>query len=231
VPFHIRGILVAIFVTLLVWVGWKLRQPRWQHRLRRCHWRRQWTGWVVGLTIATLVITSPPGVALAAQTLTSFVPTDSGQRADAIVILGRGSKLAEARITAATALWQAQRAPQVFVSGVWEAKPIVAELAERGIPVSALGGEGCSLTTEENARFTAEILLPQGLKRIVLVTDAPHMLRSLLTFRSLGFEVFPHAVALPSELGHREEALVWLREYAGLISYGLKGRFQARTVD
>jgi uncharacterized SAM-binding protein YcdF (DUF218 family) len=182
------------------------------------------------VTIATLVITSPPGVALAAQTLTRFVPSDSGQRADAIVILGRGAKLAEARITAAVSLWQANRAPQVFVSGVWEAKPLIGQLAARGVPASALKGEGCSLTTEENAQFTARNLLPQGVKRIVLVTDSPHMLRSLLTFRSLGFEIMPHSVPLPDELGQREAALIWLREYGGLISYGLKGRFLERTV-
>ncbi|XHX80074.1 MAG: YdcF family protein [Stenomitos frigidus ULC029] len=88
----------------------------------------------------------------------------------------------------------------------------------------------CSLTTEENAQFTADLLLPQNVKRILLVTDSPHMLRSQLTFKSLGFEVIAYPNAVPPDLGYRERLNIVAREYGGILSYILKGRFSEREV-
>lgn len=51
------------------------------------------------------------------------------------------------------------------------------------------------------------------------------MLRSLLTFESVGFEVTPIPSPLPREIGRRGKATLVLREYAGLVTYGLRGRF------
>jgi uncharacterized SAM-binding protein YcdF (DUF218 family) len=113
-------------------------------------------------------MTSPPGVTLAAQVMTFSIPPDSGERADAIVILGRGIGLEDSRIAAATLFWQTQRAPKIFVSGIGDAPRMAQRLLDQGIPVTAIGGEGCSLTTEENAQFTVNALRPQGVKRIIL---------------------------------------------------------------
>jgi len=54
------------------------------------------------------------------------------------------------------------------------------------------------------------------------------MLRSLLTFRSLGFDVIPHANPLPPTLDGKKTGSLVFREYVGLISYGLWGRFLPR---
>jgi uncharacterized SAM-binding protein YcdF (DUF218 family) len=88
-----------------------------------------------------------------------------------------------------------------------------------------LDGENCSLTTDENAVFTASVLQPQGIKRILLVTDPPHMWRSLLVFRAQGFTVIPKPSPLPSYLGRKAETFITLREYMGLVGYGLRGLF------
>jgi uncharacterized SAM-binding protein YcdF (DUF218 family) len=85
------------------------------------------------------------------------------------------------------------------------------------------------MTTEGNAKFTAQVLIPKGVRRILLVTDPPHMLRSLLTFRSQGFQAIPFASPLPPELTYREKASIVFREYGGLISYVVWGRFFGTT--
>jgi uncharacterized SAM-binding protein YcdF (DUF218 family) len=51
--------------------------------------------------------------------------------------------------------------------------------------------EGDSLDTEDNARNTAKILRGEGVSRIVLVTHAMHMRRSLREFEQHGIEVIP----------------------------------------
>ena len=70
--------------------------------------------------------------------------------------------------------------------------------------------------------FTASIQQPQGVKRILLVTDPPHMLRSLLTFRNVGFEVIPHKSSVP-HLTQTRKAMMMFYEYLGLVKYGLEG--------
>jgi uncharacterized SAM-binding protein YcdF (DUF218 family) len=54
------------------------------------------------------------------------------------------------------------------------------------------------------------------------------MLRSKLTFESLGFEVIPYLTPLPKQLDLKKKAFLVFREYLGLISYGLQGRFMPR---
>ena len=63
---------------------------------------------------------------------------------------------------------------------------------------------------------------------VSVVTDPPHMLRSLLTFRSVGFEIIPHVSPVPSNLASTKKALIVLSEYMGLFKYALQGRFLPR---
>jgi uncharacterized SAM-binding protein YcdF (DUF218 family) len=51
--------------------------------------------------------------------------------------------------------------------------------------------EGSSTTTTENAADTARLLLPRGVRRILLVTSALHMRRARGLFERAGFEVVP----------------------------------------
>ncbi|HEY9668428.1 MAG TPA: YdcF family protein [Coleofasciculaceae cyanobacterium] len=152
--------------------------------------------------------------------LLRFLPPDSGAAADAIVVLGRGPIAAEQRINSAAQLWQAKRAPLVFTTGRGDAQRMIERLEAKGLPKQALDGDNCALTTLQNAVFTAAILQQQDFRTIVLVTDEPHMLRSLLVFRAQGFTVIPHPIPLPKNWGFKEKYFITLREFTGLISYG-----------
>ncbi len=95
--------------------------------------------------------------------------------------------------------------------------------------------EGESANTRENALFTARILLPQGRKRIALVTHAFHMPRAVASFEAAGFQVTPAPTSYfsnrlpPSILDFlpRYDAVktngLALHEWIGLLWYRLRG--------
>lgn len=225
-PVAIKLAWILLVIQAMIWLVGRSR-PTKLRRLQQLQ-RQGWMKLITGLTIVMVLVTSPLSVLFGSKVLVHLLPADLGQPADAIVVLGRGNQMLEDRVQAAAALWQAHRAPKIFASGRGDAQPIIDQLQRRGVSPEALNGEGCSATTEENARFTAAMLLPQGVKRIVLVTDAPHMLRSFLTFRSLGFDVIPHVSSLPTTISYRQKSVLVFREYGGLASYFLKGRFRDR---
>ena len=183
------------------------------------------------LILGYVAILSPVPSNLAGTVLEHQVPLDSGEKADAIVILGRGRKLNPSRATVAAHLWQSDRAPLIFASGIFDAPNLLASLKSQGIPDNALQGEDCSRTTYENAKFTAALLKPQGVQKILLITDSPHLLRSTLTFRGFGFRVIPIASSQIDTLPPTIKTRLVLREYLGLVSYGLLGRLSGPRDD
>jgi uncharacterized SAM-binding protein YcdF (DUF218 family) len=64
-------------------------------------------------------------------------------------------------------------------------------LAELGVKPSDLRVDAKSSTTHENAVFTTRMLREAGIGRILLVTDALHMPRSIACFRKEGVELVP----------------------------------------
>lgn len=93
--------------------------------------------------------------------------------------------------------------------------------------------EGRSNNTAENAAFTAALLKPAGISRILLVTDAMHMPRSRAIFETMGFDVVPaptiffsrenlSALAfLPGGEGLRRSEHA-LHEWIGMVWYRLR---------
>jgi len=192
--------------------------------------RRQMVRWITACLMSVyLVAISPVGAALAMGGLKLFLPTDDGQPADAVVVLGRGSFQAVERTEKAARLWYEQRAPMILASGAADAPKFVDWLAADGIPDDALLQEPCSNTTEENAVLSALILKEKQVRRILLVTDMPHILRSLLTFRSFGFEVVPKPLPLPDRPFTIDASIAALREYVGIAIYAFSGRFSDRS--
>ncbi|MGE0802647.1 MAG: YdcF family protein [Lautropia sp.] len=95
--------------------------------------------------------------------------------------------------------------------------------------------------TEEHARFSRDILLPHGLRRVLLVTHAYHMRRAQWLFERAGFTVIPAPFGFLSaplrfdawSLTPRENALTTtrkvLREALGLAWYHAQSRWQSST--
>lgn len=117
--------------------------------------------------------------------------------------------------------------------------PPEAQLAKQALEqefkVKVAAVEDRSLTTLENAVFTAALLDRLGFKRVLLVTHAWHMPRAMRVFQQAGID----AIAAPTSFVYRadtgEELLDWLpsagslqlssialHEYVGMLWYRLR---------
>ena len=188
--------------------------------------------------------------------------------AEAIVILGGGIKpkieprpmvdLAEPgdRVIYGAKLYQMGKAPLVVATGgriPWqnqgkilsEADDMAQILLLLGVPDSDIIREGKSLNTYDNAVYTKQILEPRDINRIILVTSATHMPRSVKIFRKQNFEVIPaptdylvtQQVLQGSDNDSWQNSLIKifprsnylhnttlaLKEYIGLLIYRWKG--------
>src|SRR5262249_56578510 len=105
-----------------------------------------------------------------------------------------------------------------------------------GVPASAIATESESQSTFENAVHSAAILRKRGIGKVVLVTDASHMMRAAACFRNQGIEVVPGPCErisndrphgpeyyLPSAAAAKETEQA-LREWIGMGWYRLRGR-------
>jgi uncharacterized SAM-binding protein YcdF (DUF218 family) len=126
---------------------------------------------------------------------------------DVIVVLGAGrerddpafdgdqpSLLALQRIRYAAQLAKASGLPLLITGGLHYGTPpseaeLMAKVLEKEFGVTVRWKESRSRTTWENAHFTADLLRPEGKRRVVLVTQAWHMARSRWCFEQFGFDV------------------------------------------
>lgn len=138
---------------------------------------------------------------------------------DAIVVLGcrvhAGGSVRGAlarRVERAAVAYRDGRAARVVVSGgrVWgdavEADAMAQGLEALGVPAAHIVRERCSMSTKDNARFTARLLGRLGLPRVVVVSCPWHLTRALLLFRREGIQ----AEGLGAEPG---DAGAWRRLY------------------
>ena len=215
-----RPLLAIAILFIVASLPWLLGKKRWQKRVT-----------IVGAALAAvyLIGISPVASSVGGRLLMAAVPPDSGEKADAIVVLGRGEKQNAVRSRIAGELWQAKRAPFIFPSGRKDAL-LMSQLIRQQFPEAVVKGEPCSLTTDQNAEFTAALLRPEAVETIILVTDPPHMWRSLLTFESFGFKVIPHVSPLSAGTNLTKERFLVVRESIGLLNYGILGRYRARKV-
>jgi uncharacterized SAM-binding protein YcdF (DUF218 family) len=188
-------------------------------------------------------------------------------RADVIVVLGGGTRtraypraLAEVneagdRLLYAARLYREGVAPYLLLSGgraaivgtasIPEAETMAEVLVEIGVPKEALWLESTSRNTHENAVETLAVLQERGIERVVLVTSASHMPRSMAVFAQTDLVVIPAATDFqvvredwayygqPSPLIQLSNLLprasdlertTWaLKEYLGILVYGVQG--------
>lgn len=177
--------------------------------------------------------------------------------ADVIVVLGggiaqaaaprEGAELTDAadRVLHAARIHRAGKAPLILTTGGYptyfgdvpsEAASTEALLVEWGVPEDAVIKEEGALDTHMNAVGTKRILEERGLERVILVTSAMHMPRSLATFREEGIDVTPAPTDRLVTTGGVSTALDWLptsealdrsrralHEHLGLLYYRLRG--------
>lgn len=192
-------------------------------------WRKRILRGIVGALAVYWLLISPPFVALSEGLLMSAVPADTGETADAIVVLGRGYEERGDRYPVAMQLLKAGRAPQLLITGRGNFERAGLLLDDYDISLAQISGTTCGRTTKDEAFSLSAILGPQGIHRIILITDRPHMLRAYLTFRGRGFSVLPHPIDL--EISSARHSMLTLREYVGLTSYGLLGRLFPQSPD
>jgi uncharacterized SAM-binding protein YcdF (DUF218 family) len=186
--------------------------------------------------------------------------------AEAIVVLGGGIRAPVAprpwvdvteagdRVLHGARLYLAGKAPLVILSGgriEWRGGGSPSESADMaqivramGVPAEAILQDPTSLNTRENAVNVKKIMQERGISKILLVTSALHMPRSMAIFKRLGIEAIaaptdflvsnqelqePSATSLGTILTlfpdseNLDRFTRALKEYFGLAIYGLRG--------
>jgi len=179
--------------------------------------------------------------------------------AEAIVILGGGTKsqihprpwieVSEAgdRILYGSKLWLQKKAPVLILSGGRislfgeggraESEDMAEIAIALGVNKSSILQDPDSLNTYENAVNVQKLLQKSNLNKIILVTSATHMPRSLAIFRKLGIEAIaaptdfsivdnnqaPNIFKILPDADALKNTTNALKEYIGLIIYRLYG--------
>ncbi|BAZ15322.1 hypothetical protein NIES4071_71940 [Calothrix sp. NIES-4071] len=185
--------------------------------------------------------------------------------AEAIVVLGGATRsaflprptvdLQESgdRVIYAAQLYRQKKAPFIILSGgriEWfgkgtpESEDMATILTSIGIPKEALIQDPDSLNTYQNAVNVRKILEQRNIKRVLLVTSAIHMPRSLLIFQKQNIDVIaaptdflvsngelqeltstPKAAILNllPDTANIDQFTSALKEYIGIVIYRLRG--------
>jgi uncharacterized SAM-binding protein YcdF (DUF218 family) len=241
----IPGLLVVFVASL--WAGWR--------RLGRARWLLA-TG-----CLSFFLATWTPFYHLCLLSLESWYPADSPYPADndfdAIVVLAAGAAPPTSwgpegvigpgtyvRCQHAAWLYKNVKAVPVVASGgplggglrpVTYAEMMRALLIEQGVPSYHIWTEPDSNNTYENTMYSAQILHEHRVKKVALVTEAYHMLRSAGCMRKQGIAVVeaPTGFLTPTVYGWPDFVPktrgvgvmdIIVHEWVGLSWYWMSGR-------
>jgi uncharacterized SAM-binding protein YcdF (DUF218 family) len=154
----------------------------------------------------------------------SLTPHRPAERADAIVVMGRGGLRADGALSEtslgavvnALRLYRDGAAPMLVFSGpatqgtVTEADARAMFAQECGLPASAIATASRGRTTHEEAEQIGALLRSRGVRRVLLVADEQGMGRAMGVFERLGFSVLPDPAAGVLDLGGTPEARLGL---------------------
>ncbi|MFM7427974.1 MAG: YdcF family protein [Elainella sp.] len=173
----------------------------------------RWTAVWIGLALVILLLGGNGWLAnrLTVALESQYVPTNL-PNAEAIVVLGGAIRpqlaprpwvdVTEAgdRPIYGAQLYRQGKAPLVILSGgriSWQGggPPESADMAKlveaMGVPAQAILQDPTSLNTYENAVNVKKILTERGINRVLLVTSAAHMPRSIGIFQKQGIDAIP----------------------------------------
>lgn len=162
---------------------------------------------------ASALVQSLEARAIALETAATGNPPGDLPAAEAIVVLGGGTRPADPprpwvdlmeegdRVLYGAKLFLEGKAPYLILSGgriSWNGEPgrsesedMAAVARAMGVPGAAILQDPTSLNTRQNAVNVGAILERENLGRILLVTSALHMPRSTAIFRKLGIDTVP----------------------------------------
>lgn len=231
----------------------------------------RWPRWQRGALILALLLLWMGSNRWAAVSLSRslewrYLPGNPLPHAGAIVILGGGTDPVEYprtsvevngagdRVLYGAHLYQQGLADHILLtggriswlgSGPTPAEEMAMLLERLGVPEDALWLENRSRNTYENAVNSRKILDEKGIRKILLVTSALHMPRSVALFQSQGLEVIPaptdysvtfgdwerlKGASLPVQIldlvpsaENLSSVTAALKEYIGMLFYRLQG--------
>lgn len=179
-----------------------------------CFKRSRWA--LIPVSLAFIILMTASNVRFSNSIVTSlerqYLPQVNIPSAEAIVVLGGATRNKEFprimpdmsdrgdRLLYAVKLYKQGAAPLIVLTGgriQWyggessEAESMATLMEIMGIPREAILLESRALNTYENAVYTKEILERRNIDRVLLITSATHMPRSLAIFKKQGIEAIP----------------------------------------
>ena len=214
-PLGLSSLLIAIALVILLWRSKRSRNVSNASKIITLFKKNRLTTILLGIALAILLLSSNEIFSnwLVRSLEWKYLPNGELPQAEAIVVLGGGTRprisprpwyeVNEAgdRILYGSLLYKQGKAPLLLVTGgraEWlgeggnpesEDMAAIAELI--GVPSNVIIQESQSFNTRDNAVNTKQILSQKGINKILLVTSALHMPRSMKIFRKVGFESIP----------------------------------------
>lgn len=263
-PLGLSSLLITIALASLLW-RFKRSQNMSNARKSLTLFRKNRIAAILlGIALAILLLSSNEIFSkwLVRSLEWQYLPNGELPQAEAIVVLGGGTRpliaprpwyeINEAgdRILYGSLLYKQNKAPLLVVTGgraEWlgdggnpESQDMAAIAEAMGVPPSAIIQESQSFNTRDNAVNTKKILDQRGINKILLVTSALHMPRSMEIFRKVGVE----SIAAPTDFLsiNNENNKGWaillellpsadalknttnaIKEYIGLLIYQIAG--------
>lgn len=158
---------------------------------------------------------------------------DETRQADAAIVLGAAvwagtpSPVLRARLDHALLLFQNKQIQRIVVTGgvgrgdnMSEAEASAEYLVSKGVPAEAILLEEQGRSTYESLKSATELAQDANIRRVLLVSDPFHMLRSLKMAQDLGLEAYA-SPTLTSPISTRplEEQFYMLREAIAYTAY------------
>ncbi|MEM8829417.1 MAG: YdcF family protein [Cyanobacteria bacterium P01_G01_bin.19] len=232
-----------------------------------CYKRSRWTFLPILLAFIVLMTASNPQFSnsLVTSLERQYLPLETIPKAEAIVVLGGATRNDEPprtlpdmsdrgdRLLYGVKLYKDGAAPYILLTGgriEWyggdssEAESMATLMEIMGVPREAFILESRALNTYENAVYTKEILDRRNIKKILLVTSAAHMPRSLAIFKKQGIDAIPaptdflvsdrnlieNSISTESKIiglfpspESLDRTTQIIKEYIGTFIYGLRG--------
>lgn len=153
-------------------------------------------------------------------------------KADIIVVLGspstskgKPSIIQKSRVDKGIALYRAGKAKKLLFTGgaAWnefvESETMKKYAVRKGIPDAAILLETKSNNTDENAKFSHQILKKKGLDKVIVVTSPFHTRRAGFLYKRFPLEVQTSVAPYPHELRKKDYVLAIANEYFGFLRY------------